>query len=75
MQVVAQWISSKPNQEFDMPLTGSQDVLFWYECTIISLQFFINLVRRKYFRIQVNLSQYEHGEFLTSEQHFLTTGK
>ena len=75
MQVVALWISSKPNKEFDMPMTGSQDVLFWYECTIISLQFFINLICRKYFRIQVNLSQYKHREFLISEEHFLTAGK
>ena len=36
--------------------TRSQGVLFWYEPTIISLHFFINLIRRKYFRIQMNLA-------------------
>ena len=56
MQVVALWISSKPNKEFDMVMTGSQEVLFWYERTIISLHFFINLIRRKCFRNLVNLS-------------------
>ena len=56
MQVVALWISGKPNKEFDMPMTGSQEVLFWYERIIISFQFFINLIRRKYFRIKVNLA-------------------
>ena len=57
MKVVALWISSKQNKEFDMLMTGSQELLFWYERTIISLQFFINLIRRKYFRIQVNLTK------------------
>ena len=36
--------------------TRSQGVLFWYEPTIISLHFLINLIRRKYFRIQMNLA-------------------
>ena len=31
MQVVALWISGKPDKEFNMPMTGSQEVLFWYE--------------------------------------------
>ena len=56
MQVVAIWLSSKLNKEFDMLMTGSQEVLYWYELTIISLQFFTNLIRRKYLRIQVNLA-------------------
>ena len=56
MQVVALWISSKPNKEFDMPMTGSQEFLCWHEPTIISLQFFRNLIGGKYFRIQVNLA-------------------
>ena len=25
----------KPNKEFDLQMTGSQEVLFWYERTII----------------------------------------
>ena len=33
IQVVTLWISSKPNKEFDMPMTGFQEVLFWYERT------------------------------------------
>ena len=49
----------KPNKEFDLQMTGSQEVLFWNERTIISLQFFINLIRRKYFGIQVSMN--EHG--------------
>ena len=56
MQVVALWINRKPNKEFDMSMAGSQEVLFWYERTIISFQFFINLIRREYLRIQVNLT-------------------
>ena len=39
MQVVALWISSKRNKEFDVPMTGSHEAVFWYERTIISLQF------------------------------------
>ena len=53
------------NKESDMPMIGSQKVLFWYECTII-LQFFINLTCRKFFKVQVNLAylalKYEHGD-------------
>ena len=56
MKVIALCVSTKLNKEFDMLMTGSQEVLFWYERTIISLQFFINLIRRKYFRIQVDLA-------------------
>ena len=56
MRVVALWISSKPNKEFDMLMTGSQEVLFWYERTIISIKFFMTLIGRKYFRIQMNLA-------------------
>ena len=37
-------------------MTGSQEVLFWYERTIISLQFLINLIRIKYFRIQASMN-------------------
>ena len=43
MQVVALWISSKPNKEFDTPKSDSQEVFFWYERTIMSLQFFKDL--------------------------------
>ena len=56
MEVVALWVNRKPNKEFDLQMTGSQEVLFWYERTIISLQFFINLIRRKYFRIQLSMN-------------------
>ena len=55
MKVVALWVSSNPNKEFDKLMTGFQEVLSWYERIIISLQFFI-LIRRKYFRIQVHLA-------------------
>ena len=51
MHVVVLLISSKLNKEFDIPMTSSQEVLFWYERTIISLRFFIN------FRIQMNLAK------------------
>ena len=51
------WVNRKPNKEFDLQMTGSQDVLFWYHSTIISLQCFINLIRRKYFRIQVSMNR------------------
>ena len=54
MEAVALWVNRKPNKEFDLQMTGSQEVLFWYERTIISLQFFINLICRKYFRIQAS---------------------
>ena len=53
MQVVALWISSKPNKEFDMPMTGSQEVYSGMK----ALQFFIILIRRKYLRIQVSVAQ------------------
>ena len=56
MEVVALWVYRKPNKEFDLQMTGSQEVLFWYERTIISLQFFINLIRSKYFRIQASMN-------------------
>ena len=56
MEAVALWVNRKPNQEFHLQMTGSQEVLFWYERTIISLQFFINLIRRKYFRIQASMN-------------------
>ena len=56
MEVVALWVNRKPNKEFDLQMTGSQEVLFWYERTIISLQFFIHLIRRKYFRIQASMN-------------------
>ena len=54
VQVVSLWVSRKPSKEFDIPMIGSQEALFWYERTIISLQFIMNLIRKKYFRIQVN---------------------
>ena len=62
VEAVTLWVNGKPNKELDLQMTGSQDVLFWYEHTIISLQFFINLIHRKYFRIQVNLKlpEYKH---------------
>ena len=56
MEAVALWVKRKPNKEFDLQMTGSQEVSFWYERTIISLQFFINLIRRKYFRIQASMN-------------------
>ena len=57
VEAVALWVNRKPNKEFDLQMTGSQEVLFWYEGTIISLQFFINLIRRKYFRIQASMNR------------------
>ena len=57
MHVSALWINSKPNKESDMSMTGSQEVLFWYERTVISFQFLINLIGRKDIRIQVNLTE------------------
>ena len=56
MEAVALWINRKPDKEFDLQMTGSQEVLFWYERIIISLQFFINLIRRRYFRIQASMN-------------------
>ena len=56
MEAVALWVNKKPNKEFDLQMTGFQEVLFWYGCTIISLQFFINLIRRKCFRIPVSMN-------------------
>ena len=56
VEAVPLWVNRKPNKEFDLQMTGSQKVLFWYERTIISLQFFINLIRRKYFRIQASMN-------------------
>ena len=56
MEAVALWVNRKPNKEFDLQMTCSQEVLFWYERTIISLQFFINLIRRKCFRIQASMN-------------------
>ena len=41
MQVVALWVSRKPNEEFALTMTGSEEVIFWYELTVISRQFFI----------------------------------
>ena len=57
VEAVALWVSRKPNKEFDLQMTASQEVLFWYERTIISLQFFINLIPRKYFRIQASMNK------------------
>ena len=57
VEVVALWVNRKPNKEFDLQMTGSQEVLFWYERTIISLQCFINLICRKYFRIQASTNR------------------
>ena len=54
--------SNLPKKEFDLHMTGSQEVLLWYEPTIMSLQFFINLIHRKNFRIQVNLAKV-HREY------------
>ena len=56
VEAVALWVNRKPNKEFDLQMTGSQELLFWYKHTIISLRFFINLIRRKYFRIQVSMN-------------------
>ena len=30
METVALWVNRKPNKEFDLQMTGSQEVLFWY---------------------------------------------
>ena len=57
VEAVTLWVNRKPNKEFDLQMTGSQEVLFWYERTIISLQFFINLICRKYFRIQASMNR------------------
>ena len=65
MEAVTLWINRKPNKEFDLQMTGSQEVLFWYECTIISLQFFINLIRRKYFRIQASMNRGTESVLIT----------
>ena len=56
VEAVALWVNRKPNKEFDLQMTDSQEVLFWYERTIISCQFLKNLIRRKYFRIQVSMN-------------------
>ena len=53
MEAVALSVNRKPNKEFDLQM---KEVLFWYERTIISLQFFINLIRRKYFRIEASMN-------------------
>ena len=71
--MVTLWINTKPNKDFDMSMTGSQEVLFWYERTIISLQFFINLMRRKYFKIPVTLVKYEHKEGQQFRHHVIVT--
>ena len=63
MEAVALWVNRKPNKEFDLQMTGSQEVLFWYERTIISLQFFINLIRIKYFRIQASMNKGTDEDF------------
>ena len=63
MEAVALWVNRKPNKEFDLQMTGSQEVLFWYERTIISLEFFINLIRIKYFRIQASMNTGTAGAF------------
>ena len=34
MEAVALWVNRKLNKEFDLQMTGSQEVLFWYERTI-----------------------------------------
>ena len=65
VEAVALWVNRKPNKEFDLQMTGSQEVLFWYELTIISLQFFINLIRRKYFRIQASMNRGNRSEYWT----------
>ena len=48
VEAVALWVDRKPNKELDLGMKGSQEILFWYERTIISLQFFINLICRKF---------------------------
>ena len=55
VEAVALLVNRKPNKEFDLPMKGSQKVLFWFERTIISLQCFINLIRRKQFNIEASL--------------------
>ena len=68
MQVVALRISNKPNKEFDMPITGSQEVLFWYERTIISLQFFINLIHSKKLSCNFHLASFYLGNSFSFRQ-------
>ena len=46
VEAVTLWVNRKPNKELILQMTGSQQVLFWYERTIISLQFLINLICR-----------------------------
>ena len=67
MEAVALWVNRKPNKEFDLQMTGSEEVLFWYERTIISLQFFINLIHRKYFRIQASMNMGTNREVNDSD--------
>ena len=38
VQVVVLWVIRKLDKKFDLPMTDSQEVLFWYERTTISLQ-------------------------------------
>ena len=75
MEAVALWVNRKPNKEFDLQMTGSQEVLLWYERTIIPLRFFINLIRTKYFRIQASMNKGYENSFLPfkkaiSSNHF-----
>ena len=39
VEAVALWVNRKPNKEFDLQMTGSQEVLFWYERTIFLSNF------------------------------------
>ena len=69
METVALWVNRKQNKKFDLQMTGSQEVLFWYKHTIISLQLFINLIRRKYFRIQASMNTGIDSDSLTHWTH------
>ena len=58
MEAVALWVNRKPNKEFDLQMTGSQEVLFWYERTIIS-PIFHKFNPQK---VLQNSGKYEQGE-------------
>ena len=58
MEVVALWVNRKPNKEFDLQMTGSQEVLFWYERTINFSPIFHKFNLQK---VLQNSGEYEHG--------------
>ena len=50
------WVNGKSNKEFDLQMTGSQEVFILVQTHNDFSPIFRNLIRRKYFRIQVNLA-------------------